>query len=1002
MRSFKHDSPGARRKTPHHLPSATNTPQWSSQPHKPGPDAHRRDATSLFVEDRKGDRQNLAYGSLDRYAVPRYRACGGGAVLGLGPKYRITRRTETRYEVENVELDSTRRTRRQSLLSNMVNDDSATVRPIPAANNLDDLQKGFLRFEHGHSRKRKRTGTRLDEGLSESEGESSTSLDPENTSETEDPFETFKKDPVHQRHMELSRATVETPQDFRVWLAFIDYQQTSFGYEHGSRGLGMTSGRSLIDLRLSLYEQALSHVKDPEGRQTLILGMMQEGSKIWDAEKQASQWRTFLNKDSSFDLWILYLNFMQSNQVRFTFETCLGIYKTCLKNFQDVEVERRRDSHCIYLLLRCTLYLWQSGFTEQAVGIWQALFEYNLFRPQNSTSEEPLESFHQFWASEVARIGEEGATGWSSMTSAELDAKSDKQNPHTPTLDFAAWGAAENDLGRCAGLPARSLDDVSEADPYRVLLFADIKDFLFTPGTQEGLRMLQDAFLLFAGLPALSTLPETRNWKGDPFVYDHSYSVPDWRMSIERHGDQFHMRESFSGGNSSSPLGDLSRPRTLAELHLDFVRRFLLQASTSPRRGGCDESLAGYAIAMEACLDLKSAKKQAKVFLKQNPDSLPLYNTYAVLEYRLGNFEAAERVWSTATSMRASLGPDAENAVSPLWRAWVYSYMTRNRYHEAEVLLGMLTDRQVDVSKLQTVVPGDHAQSIAIRIKTEQYLQNQFESLLSKLDTRLLPDLVDVLALQRYLTRGLSPEAALEIYEHCLEAIVGRGAWDTAGVEAIHENRARLLHSHATTFGKPYKPKEFCLVLTESVRAFPDNSFLLMLQHHYAQKSGLFDRLRQADSRAQATQRNHRVTDSVIPCIFGLSTELGRPSYAGSTNHSIRSAFRRATDQSEVGYHCVFVWKAYMMWELSVVSGEKSDIGQRMTAAEAKKRHGLQMVTDVFYSSLRACPWSKELYMLAFTQQTLRNSLGHQGLKQVYESMQDRGLRLHVDLSEQF
>ncbi|EXJ87368.1 hypothetical protein A1O3_04327 [Capronia epimyces CBS 606.96] len=964
--------------------------QRPSKTHKPDPAIHRDHESSLFVVDRKGDRQNLAYGSPDRYAIPRYRVSGSGALLGLGPKYRITSRTETRYEVENVELDSTRKVRRQSLLSSVVTEDPAPLKALPVADNQEDLGKSFLRFEHGYSRKRRRITRQRDQQVSDTDGDDSIS-DLETDGEMEDAFETFKSDPVHQRHVELSRATVEHPQDPKVWLAFIDYQQTSFSRENDSRSFGLSSGRSLIDIKISLYRQALSHIKGDEERQPLILGLMHEGSKIWDSEKQASEWRTFLNKDASFDLWILYLNFMQSNQVRFTFENCLEVYKDCLQIFRAVAPGRKRDSNCIYLLLRCTLFLWQSGFTERAVGIWQALFEYCFFRPQLPVSEDPLESFHRFWASEVARIGEEGATGWNSITSPELGPNTDRQDSRMPGLDFATWAAAEDDQERCSGLPARTLDEVSETDPYRVLLFSDVREFLFSPSTSEGLRAFQDAFLLFVGLPVLSSLPESRRWQGDPFVFNHSRCTEKWTLSIA---------PQDLDGEPSMPLNGLSSSRTVAELYFDFLRRFLFQLATRGRDGEPDELLAEYAIALEAQADLKTARRKAKALLKQRPNSLSLYNTYAVLEYRTGNLEAAERVWSTAISMRGSLGQDVESSAFPLWREWAYSYLLKKRFNDAEVLLSMLPDSQIDLSKLQKSTSVRTPQSISTQIKAEVYIKTQFEANLSKPDTQMLPAVIDVLVIYKYLTQGLDLEAALEVYESCLNALVGRWASDAPVVETVHEHRAYLLHSHATTFSRPYKPGDYCLILRESVRIFPDNLRLLMLQQHYAQKSGLFDRLRQVDARAPGQEQVDRGSSSIIPCMFDLLTEVRRPSYAGSTDHSIRSAFRRATDQGAEGYHCMAVWKAYVMWELSVVPREKPVAKESRPASESKRRHELQKLADVFYSSLRACPWSKELYMLAFSEEILRDGLSHEGLERVYESMQDRGLRLRIELPE--
>src|ERR1700761_5539835 len=72
------------------------------------------DGSSLFIEDRKGDRQNLSYGSPSRHSIPRYKAAGHGRLLGLDPVYRITSRSNSGLEVVNVGIDSTRKSRKQT------------------------------------------------------------------------------------------------------------------------------------------------------------------------------------------------------------------------------------------------------------------------------------------------------------------------------------------------------------------------------------------------------------------------------------------------------------------------------------------------------------------------------------------------------------------------------------------------------------------------------------------------------------------------------------------------------------------------------------------------------------------------------------------------------------------------------------------------------------------------------------------------------------------------
>ncbi|KIX08024.1 uncharacterized protein Z518_02679 [Rhinocladiella mackenziei CBS 650.93] len=1004
MRSSKYDSPRPGPKPPHPTSPFAFPPRRQEDVFKSRSPDQRSEPSPHFVEDRRGDRQNLAYGSLDRRSIPRYHTAGNGALIGLPSRYRITSRSETRREVENVDLDSVRRSRKQSLLSNVFNDDMKSKKLLSREEgDEEDPHKDFLRFEHRHPNKRRRIDADADRHDSQEDDSYGSSSGAENERLAENAFDAFKKDPVHQHHLKLANATSERPHDVQIWQALIDYQQTSF--HHDSHDFRPSSVRSLAELKISLYEQALSHINDREGRQTLILGMMQEGNKIWNAEEQASRWQSFLDNDSSFDLWILYLNFAQSHAVKFSFEECLNVYKRCLRIFRDSPA-RSRDAQCVYLLLRATLFLWQCGFTEHSIGIWQALLEYNFFRPANLTSEELLSSFGQFWGSEVSRIGEEGATGWGSEMSPDLEPKADEVRSPIHGLDFDTWASAESNLEKHAGMPARSLDDVNEDDPYRIVLFSDIKDFLFTPLTDHGLRMLQDAFLLFLGLPRVSHLPETEHWTRDPFVYSHSPATAEPALFLGTPKDGGGLSEDFRHDIPVFqevrflPPGVLSPSRKPAGFHSHFARRVFSQLAAIKLQNQPDELMMEYVVAFEADIDPKSARKLAKSFLKCKSDSLRLYNAYAKLECQLGNFEAAERVWSTALSMRSSLNQDAESRTFSLFRDWAYSYMFRKKYRQAKVLLTMVTDTQIDLNKLQKEDAESSKPSVATQIRVEQYIQSQFDNLVSRGRFDVLPELIDVLAIHKYLNDNLRLESTLQTYDNFLKLLTGPPATVSPAVERVHVQRASLLHAHSTTFGRDFRPREICAILMESVARFPENFYLQLLCHYYTQKSGLIDRLRQVESKARVHDWTKDARGSIIPCILDLLVELKRPSYSGSTNHSIRSAFKRTTEQGSPGHHSVEIWKAYVSWELSNTVDDDRIRHSTESKDQKRERERKKSAAESFYASLRACPWAKELYMLAFGQRVLRDVIGDDGLKQVYQSMVERGLRLHIDISD--
>jgi hypothetical protein len=260
----------------------------------------------------------------------------------------------------------------------------------------------------------------------------------------------------------------------------------------------------------------------------------------------------------------------------------------------------------------------------------------------------------------------------------------------------------------------------------------------------------------------------------------------------------------------------------------------------------------------------------------------------------------------------------------------------------------------------------------------------------------------DILAIHRYLNSGLRLDVAVEAYEGFLHDVTNIANKNPMVVETIHENRARLLYAHSAIFGRPFRPKECYQLLAESVRMFPLNVHLLSLHHFFSQKAGLMDRLRQLESTTIGQTPLVKSDSSIIRCVFSLLIELRRPSYAGSTVHSNRAAFKRATERGSPGIHCVDIWKKYILWEISLLDDQTQPKPSKDVLQRDRRPQRDRLLTETFYSALRACPWSKDLYMIAFKERLLREAIGDEQLRHLYESMTERGLRIRLDISDWF
>jgi NRDE-2, necessary for RNA interference len=169
---------------------------------------------------------------------------------------------------------------------------------------------------------------------------------------------------------------------------------------------------------------------------------------------------------------------------------------------------------------------------ENAMAIWQALLELHFFAPtefvlmgkmDEKGHAELLSCFESFWESEVPRIGENGAGGWNVFV---IDGEtSNIPEPRTDAVKanidrhrvFETWATAERLQALESREPARTIDEVEEDDPYRVILFSDIKDFLTYFDSKQARLTLLNAFMVFCRLPPLPC-SDNQSWWTDPFV----------------------------------------------------------------------------------------------------------------------------------------------------------------------------------------------------------------------------------------------------------------------------------------------------------------------------------------------------------------------------------------------------------------------------------------------------------------------------------------------------
>jgi hypothetical protein len=513
----------------------------------------------VFIEDWRGDAQNLIYGSIHRYSVPPFHRIGAGSVLGALKNTRIDRTfADDKAIVLSDRRDEAKAQREKYVFAR--NEKKAErllrIRPDENTSAVDNLD--FIALQISKPRKRARLSSHSSHSSQEDEhhyrsieGKAKTSkeildndLEWATESDSSDPQSgrTIKFDEaLRKRNIELSRRVDEHPREVDAWVALIEHQDNLLGWaDGGHRKVTAAEKRSTADIKIHLYEKALAKANPSlQDRERLLVGMMTDGAKVWDFKTQSERWEQISqdNLDSVL-LWKQYLDFRQSSFVTFRYEEVKDIYIKRIKLLKDtIKGAKTSDTenlmlyeHLIYTVLRATLFIREAGYSELALAIWQALFELNLFNPPEPTSHNTrLLQFQEFWDSEVLRIGEEGALGWRNFN-IDVEAPEGKTDEDISSGHlnrdgiFDGWAYSEQAKATASREPARTMDDTTENDPYRLIMWLDIESFIFDlcscSAPRRMSQLLLDGFLVFCRLPPMPTsdhLP-SREWWTDSFA----------------------------------------------------------------------------------------------------------------------------------------------------------------------------------------------------------------------------------------------------------------------------------------------------------------------------------------------------------------------------------------------------------------------------------------------------------------------------------------------------
>lgn len=1050
--------------------------------------------SDLYVSDRKGDVKNLMYGSNHRYSVPPFHRIGAGSVLGVPRGTKIDREYSDDKGIVLSNLRELKSNSREKYIFSKVERDRPRllkIRPEVLTEEPFLQDESFIPLQVSRGKNRKRVdqeaGSNSDSDHDDThyrsiKGKAQSSNEPQDVaflyasnsdSSGSDTGRTMRlESSIKQKNMELSRKVEQAPSDIEAWLALIEHQNTLLRAGDDRRRITNAEIKSTADIKIHMFEKAIDKIHNLQDRERLLLGLMAEGAKIWEIKTQAERWAQ-IAKDNidSLVLWKRYLDFRQSNFSTFRYEDVREIFLVRIRSLKSnisaasgwASVKSLYEQ-LLYVLLRATLFIRESGFTELSVAIWQGVLEMN-FQGSESTREASvlaengiLALFGEFWEAEVPRIGEINSLGWRSFAETGDESTVPEAQTDEPEMSvsgrqelFQSWVVAETARTKASRVPARTMDDTVEDDPYRVILFTDIEEFLLSlPISAEYLRKsLMNAFLTFCRLPCMPTHDHESgiDWQDSYFCndildYDSKWiegkylrTLSDGPIESEEIKSlsifttptaNFAMApESMFSNNwfsSFKAWREIYGSEDNGSIPYTWVRNALKQLTQAYPI----DDFAEYYLAFEWTNEPSTIKKVAKALIKQHSSSLKLYNAYAMIEWSKGNQEISNGIYTAALGMSKPISSDNDDSKDSiqLWKSLVWAYLS-------------IGSKETALSYLLSISHGTPSPSELTPtnlLRTQQYLSSTRDHFLTTNNPTHAVLCTELLVLLKYLTTTStttpqSPQQgnitlALEIltaFSKQLSSRLTSTSSPTYPQTLLHQSIARLLHHHAKS--GPYRPQTLHETLATSLRLFPNNTifFSLLTSPGLGTArvlspiaiSTLFGELLESTS----TRGN------LLPLYLHiLHHYLQHPQTPTSNLNTVNSTFISALGLKNANVNSELtsspaLWKLYLLFldtyprflpstssnSKALVIGSKSNFtsASRMennTASKAKS------TIEIWKLAIAKAPWCKQIYMLGFELISRIGGVEDKGeeteaqLRSIWRVMGEKEVRVHVDL----
>lgn len=263
------------------------------------------------------------------------------------------------------------------------------------------------------------------------------------------------EDMVLRKTKEFNKMSREHPHDEKVWLTFAKFQDkvASMQPQKGAR-------LQTLEKKISILEKAIE--LNPENEE-LILYLLNAYQSRDSTDVLIDRWEKILMQHSgSWRLWKQFLHVAQGEFSRFKVSQMRKIYANAIRALSSACTRQRGQAHqtadassidpttvqaelgLVDVFISLCRFEWQAGYQELATALFQAVLEYSLFCPSLLLTEQSKQRlFEHFWNSYGARIGEEGAVGWSTWLEKEEEQRQnvirDESMSENEEVGWSGW-----------------------------------------------------------------------------------------------------------------------------------------------------------------------------------------------------------------------------------------------------------------------------------------------------------------------------------------------------------------------------------------------------------------------------------------------------------------------------------------------------------------------------------------------------------------------------------